>query len=115
EARGSCSSGDCASCSSKGKSKLIQAINIKNLPLKPGSVIEMELPTGKALIAAFRVLIVPLLLFITAFTIVGNIPGTGEGLQVASGFLGLFGGFFLNFLFSKKYKMKEMPEIIRIL
>ncbi len=115
EAGGSCSSGDCANCSSKGKSKLIQAINKKDLPVKAGSVIEMELPTAKALIAAFRVLIVPLLLFIVAFSIVGNISGTGEGLQVAAGFLGLFGGFFLNFLLSKKYKMKEMPEIIRIL
>ena len=87
----------------------------KYLPVKAGSVIEMELPTAKALIAAFRVLIVPLLLFIVAFSIVGNISGTGEGLQVAAGFLGLSGGFFLNFLLSKKYKMKEMPEIIRIL
>ncbi len=115
DAGSSCSSGNCASCSSKGKAKIMDALNSKNLPIKTGSFIEMELSTAKALIAAFRVLIFPLLLFIAGFIILGNISGRSEGLQVAGGFTGLGAGFLFNLLFSKKYKLKEMPEIIRIL
>ncbi len=115
DAGSTCSSGNCASCSSKGKTKILNALNTRNLPIKTGTFIEMELSTAKALIAAFRVLIFPLLLFIAGFIIIGNIPGTSEGLQVAGGFTGLAGGFLFNLLFSKKYKMKEMPEIVRIL
>ncbi len=115
DAGSSCSSGNCASCSSKGKTKILDALNSRNLPIKAGSFIEMELSTAKALIAAFRVLIFPLLLFIAGFMIVGSISGTSEGLQVAGGFTGLGTGFLLNLLFSKRYKLKEMPEIIRIL
>ena len=115
DAGSSCSSGNCASCSSGGKKRLIEAVNTRELPIKTGTLIEMELSSAKALIAAFRVLIVPLLLFIAGFMIAGNIPGTGEGLQVAGGFTGLAAGFLFNFLFSKKNRLKEMPEIIRIL
>lgn len=111
----SCSSGNCAGCSSGGKKKLIEVINSRELPVKTGSFIEMELSTAKALIAAFRVLIVPLLLFIAGFIAAGKVPGSGEGLQVGGGFTGLIGGFLLNFLFSKKNKLKEIPEIVRIL
>ena len=115
DAGSSCSSGNCASCSSRGKTKILDALNSRQLPIKTGSFIEMELSTSKALIAAFRVLIIPLLLFIAGFMLVGNVSDTSEGLQVAGGFAGLAGGFLFNLLFSKKYKMKEMPEIIRIL
>jgi positive regulator of sigma E activity len=115
DAGDSCSSGNCAGCSSGGKTKLIQAKNTKELPIKTGTLIEMELSSAKALIAAFRVLIVPLLLFIIGFTISGKIGSSSEGLQVAGGFTGLVAGFLLNFLFSKKNRMKEMPEIVRIL
>ena len=115
DAGSSCGSGNCASCSSKGKTKILDALNTRELPIKTGSFIEMELSTSKALIAAFRVLIFPLLLFIAVFMLVGNIPGTSEGLQVAGGFSGLGAGFLLNILFSKKNKLKEMPEIVRIL
>lgn len=115
DAGSSCSSGNCASCSSKGKTKILDALNTKKLPIKTGSYIEMELATSKALIAAFRVLIFPLLLFIAGFMIIGNISGSSEGLQVAGGFAGLGTGFLFNLLISKRYKLKEMPEIVRIL
>ena len=115
DAGASCSSGNCASCSSKGTKKLVQALNSKELPIKPGTLIEMELSTSKALLAAFRVLIIPLLLFIAGFMSFGNILNAGEGLQVAGGFAGLIAGFLFNILISKKNKFKEMPVIIRIL
>ena len=115
DAGSSCSSGNCASCSSKGKTKILDALNTKDLPVKKGSYIEMELSTAKALIAAFRVLIFPLLLFIAGFMIIGSISGTSEGLQVVGGFTGLGAGFLFNLIFSKRYKLKEMPEIVRIL
>jgi len=115
DAGSSCSSGNCASCSSKGKTKILDVLNSKNLPIKTGSFIEMELSTAKALIAAFRVLIFPLLLFIAVFLIMGSIFGASEGLQVTGGFAGLAGGFLFNLIFSKRYKLKEMPEIVRIL
>ena len=111
----SCSSGNCANCSAGGKEKILEALNTRDLPIKTGAFIEMELSTTKALMAAFRVLIIPLLLFIAGFILSGNISGAGEGLQVAGGFTGLAGGFLFNLLFAKKYKMKEMPEIVRIL
>ncbi|MCK5199821.1 MAG: SoxR reducing system RseC family protein [Spirochaetales bacterium] len=110
-----CSSGNCASCSSGGKKKLIEAVNTRKLPVKTGAIIEMELSSAKAMLAAFRVLIVPLFLFIAGFIIAGNIPGAGEGLQVAGGFTGLIAGFLFNFLYSRKNRTKEMPEIVRIL
>ena len=115
DAGSTCSSGNCASCSSGGKKKLIEAVNTRKLPVKTGAIIEMELSSAKAMLAAFRVLIVPLFLFIAGFIIAGNIPGAGEGMQVAGGFTGLVGGFLFNFLLSKKNRMKEMPEIVRIL
>jgi len=115
DAGSTCSSGNCASCSSKGKKKILEALNTRELPIKTGSFIEMELSTSKALVAAFRVLIFPLLLFIAGFMITGSIPGTSEGLQVAGGFTGLGIGFLFNLLLSRRYKLKEMPEIIRIL
>ena len=115
DAGSSCSSGNCVSCSSGGKKRLIEAVNTRELPIKTETLIEMELSSAKALIAAFRVLIVPLLLFIAGFMIAGNIPGIGEGLQVAGGFTGLAAGFLFNFLYSKKNRLKEMPEIVRIL
>ena len=43
----SCSSGNCASCSSKGKTKIFEALNTRELPVKTGSFIEMELSTSK--------------------------------------------------------------------
>jgi positive regulator of sigma E activity len=112
DAGASCSSGNCASCSTGGKTKLIQVINPKDLPLKTGTTIEMNLSSSKALFAAFRVLIVPIMLFMIGFTIAGS---KSEGLQVAGGFAGLIAGFLFNILISKKNKLKEMPEIIRIL
>ena len=115
DAGSTCSSGNCASCSSGGKKKLIEAVNTRELPIKTGAFIEMELSSAKAMLAAFRVLIFPLLLFIAGFMIADNIPGAGEGLQVAGGFTGLGAGFLFNFLYSRKNKMKEMPEIVRIL
>ncbi len=115
DAGSSCSSGNCASCSSGGKKRLIEAVNTRELPIKTGAFIEMELSSAKAILAAFRVLIFPLLLFIAGFMIAGKIPGAGEGLQVAGGFTGLGSGFLFNFLFSRKNRMKEMPEIVRIL
>lgn len=115
DAGSSCSSGNCASCSSGGKKRLIEAVNTRELPIKTGTLIEMELSSAKAMLAAFRVLIFPLLLFIAGFIIAGNIPGAGEGLQVAGGFTGLAAGFLFNFIFSNKNRIKEMPEIARIL
>ncbi len=115
DAGSSCSSGNCASCSSKGKAKILDALNTKELPIKTGSYIEMELSTTKALLAAFRVLIFPLLLFIAGFMVIGSFSGTSEGLQVTGGFVGLGAGFLFNLLLSKRSKLKEMPEIIRIL
>lgn len=115
DAGSSCSSGNCASCGSGSKKKLIEALNTKELPITTGSFIEMELSSAKAMLAAFRVLIFPLLLFIAGFVIVGNMSGASEGLQVAGGFTGLAAGFLFNFLYSRKNRMKEMPEIVRIL
>ncbi len=111
----SCSSGNCAGCSAAGKGKLINAINSHKLPIKKGTLIEMEISSLKALLAGFRVLIIPLLLFITAFMLAGNTFHTSEGLQVASGFTGLAVGLLFNILFSRKNRIKEMPVIVRIL
>jgi len=111
----SCSSGNCAGCSAAGKGKLIDAANTKKLPIKTGTLIEMEVSYIKALLAGFRVLIIPLLLFITGFMLADNTFHTSEGLQVASGFTGLGAGFLFNILFSRKNRIKEMPVIVRIL
>ncbi len=111
----SCSSGNCAGCSAAGKGKLINAANTKKLPIKTGTLIEMEVSSLKALLAGFRVLILPLLLFIAVFMLAGNVFHTSEGLQVASGFTGLGAGFLLNIFFSRKNRIKEMPVIVRIL
>ena len=113
EAGSSCGSGNCASC--KGSKKTFTVLNTKELPVEPGSFIEMELSTAKTFFAAIRVIIIPLLLFIAGFIITGSVLGKSEGLQVAGGFAGLSIGFLFNLLVSKKYKLKEMPEIVKIL
>lgn len=110
----SCSSGNCATCHAAQKRRTYSAINSYNISLRKGSLVEVELPVGKAVGAFFRVFIFPVILFIAFYFLVSAIWPAASGLKIVGGFTGLILGFGLNFLISPKMKKKEMPVISRI-
>ncbi len=111
----SCSSGSCASCASAQNSRTYQAVNKNHFTLEKGKLVKVNLPTGQAVSALLRVIVFPIILFFTFYSIIDFFWKTSEGLRIAGGFLGLLTGFGLNFLITGKMKKKEMPIITKIL
>ncbi len=111
----SCSSGNCASCASAQNSRTYRAVNRNHLALEKGKLVKVDLPAGQAVSALLRVIVFPIVLFFTFYSITDMLWNTSEGLRIAGGFLGLIMGFGLNFLISGKMKKKEMPIITKIL
>ncbi len=109
----------CQSCAAHGfcggvNDKTFEAVNINGYELEPGSKVEVFLPTGKTIGAAFMVMIFPLLLFfVFFFGIRLLLESAGEGIQVLSGLAGIAAGFGINFITSRKAGKKGMPEITR--
>jgi len=109
-----CSSGNCANCSIAHTRRTYSAINSHHINLSKGSLVEVDLPVGKAVGAFSRVFIFPVILFIVLYTLAASLWPTAEGLKIIGGFAGLIIGFSLNFLITSKMKKKEMPVISRI-
>ncbi len=110
----SCSSGNCTNCHTAHKRRTYSAINSYHISLSKGSLVEVELPMGKAVGAFFRVFIFPVILFIALYSLVAALWPTAEGLKILGGFAGLIFGFGLNFLITPKMKKNEMPVISRL-
>lgn len=108
----------CCSCSSSfcsADTHLFEATNPKGFELKTGDTVDIYLPPGKTVMAGFLVLILPLLLFAAAYLISGQlIDDATEGSKAIFGLLGLAGGFFFSFSFSKKRKASSMPVIVSV-
>ena len=109
----------CQSCAAHGfcggvNDKTFEAWNLHDLELEPGSSVEVNLPTGKTIGAAFMVMIFPLILFFLFFYGAGRLFGNpGEGIQVIGGLVGIAAGFGINFVINRKPNKKNMPEITR--
>ena len=115
-----CSDSDsCQACAAHGfcggvNDKTFDAWNSHDFELEPGNQVEVHLPTGKTIGAAFMVMIFPLLLFVVFFYAAKFvIPGAGEGIQVIGGLAGIAAGFGLNFLINRKPKQSSMPDIVK--
>jgi len=106
----------CKTCGGSGfcsvKERTFEAENNKELPLQVGDSVNIFLPTGQTVFAAFLVMIVPLLLFILFFFLYGKLWGTEkEGFQVLFGLIGLGGGFLMSYLYSRNRKKGRLPVI----
>ena len=111
--------GDAGACKSCGgsafcsvKERTFKAANSNNLDLKEGDEVSVFLPPGQTVLAAFMVMILPLLLFILFFIIGGRIfPSLSEGIKVLFGLVGLAGGFLISFIYSRLTRKTRVPVI----
>ena len=109
----------CQSCAAHGicggvNDKTFEAYNSESLELEAGDRVEVLLPTGKTIRAAFMVMIFPLLLFFVFFFGAGRlIDSPSEGIQVLFGIAGIAAGFGINFLTNRKTSKKSMPLVMR--
>ncbi|MDC7124765.1 MAG: SoxR reducing system RseC family protein [Spirochaetales bacterium] len=109
----------CSSCAAHGicggaKDRQFEAFNINQINLEKGDVVEVLLPTGKTIGAAFMVMLFPLILFLLFFGATGLIlENPEEGVKVLSGVVGLAAGFGINLLLNRKQKKKNLPQIIK--
>lgn len=110
----SCGSGSCLSGSNTKNGKTYRAVNRNKLILEEGTLVEVELPAGKAVRALFRVIVMPVILFFASYYFIGFFLITVGGLKIAGGFIGLILGFGINFIISGKIKNKEMPVINKL-
>lgn len=65
----SCGSGSCLSGSNTKNGKTYRAVNRNKLILEEGTLVEVELPAGKAVRALFRVIVMPVILFLLLITL----------------------------------------------
>ncbi len=109
----------CNSCAAHGvcggtQDKTFEAWNSQGFDLEKGGRVEVYLPTGKTIGAAFMVMIFPLLMFFAGFYGVSIFfPEPIEGVRVLAGVIGIAAGFGINFLINKKPSKKNMPQITR--
>lgn len=91
-----CTSDVCEACSSlfcSPKVRTFEAENPGGIDLKPGDTVEVEIPSAPAVAAAFRVFVVPLLLFVAGYFVSGLLGAADELIQVVFGLIGLAAGF----------------------
>jgi len=107
----------CKTCGGRGfcsvKERTYDAVNDRNLPLEVGDQVNIHLPSGQTVFAAFLVMIVPLLLFILFFVAAGRWFGvTSEALRALFGVAGLGAGFLLSFLYSRDRRKVRLPRVV---
>ena len=104
----SCSSSFCAS-----SERTFDAINRNGLKINPGDIVDIYLSPGKAIGAGFRVLIVPLALFVGAYALSTLfIKSSADGIRALFGLAGLALDFGLTVLRAKRIKSSQLPEIV---
>lgn len=110
---------NCGSCSAHGicggaKDRKFNALKPDRMELSDGDTVEILLPTGKTIGAAFMVMIFPLALFIIFFFLTGKIiENSTEGVKVLGGLIGLAAGFIVNLLLNKNPGKSTLPRIIK--
>jgi positive regulator of sigma E activity len=108
---------ECGGCTACGlfaprKPQLLRAANPHGLALQPGDVVEVGFASGKALRMGFMVLILPLVLFLGAFSAAGAAGVTSEPLKVVAGIVGLAAGFALAW--ARGRARGNLPEVVRV-
>jgi positive regulator of sigma E activity len=106
--------GGCSACGMFGQRKpqTLRAANRRGLTLHQGDVVEVAFDSGKAVRAAFLLLIVPLFLFLGAFAGAGALGATSEPLKALAGLGGLSVGLALAWLRGRS--AAELPEVVRL-
>lgn len=103
----------CGSCLSTSKPRQLTVANPRHLPLEAGDRIEFSVSPGKAVRAAFLLLVLPVLLFFPFYYgAAALIPRGGEGPSVAVGLGGVALGFGINLLLRRG--RRDYPEILRV-
>jgi positive regulator of sigma E activity len=103
----------CGSCLATSKPREITAANPRSLSLAAGDRVEFSVSPGKAIKAAFLLLVLPVLLFFPFYYgAAALLPSGGEGLPVAVGLAGVAAGFGVNLLL--RGARREYPEILRV-
>ncbi len=106
--------GGCTACGlfAERRPQTLRSANPRGLALQPGDVVEIEFAPGRAVRAAFFVLIVPLILFLGAFAAVRALGVASEPLQVLAGVAGLAAGLALAWLRGRG--STDLPEVARV-
>lgn len=106
--------GGCTACGlfAARRRQTLRSANPHGFALQPGDVVEIEFAPGKAVRAAFFVLIVPLLLFLGAFAGARALAAAREPLQVLAGVGGLAAGLALAWLRGRG--STDLPEVARV-
>lgn len=102
-----CESQGCKSCSSMfckpGDRREFPAVNPKGLPLHRSDEVEFYVQPGRAILAGFVVLVMPLIAFALAYFAAGVLfSEPTEQVRVLSGLGGLFAGFGFAYLLGRR-------------
>ncbi|MFP4431044.1 MAG: SoxR reducing system RseC family protein [Spirochaetaceae bacterium] len=103
-----CQSQGCKSCSSMfcasgGDRREFTAVNPRGVALKTADEVEFYVEPGRAILAGFLVLVMPLLAFAAAYFAVGGLlEEPSEQVRVLSGLGGLFLGFGVAYLLGRR-------------
>lgn len=90
-----------------------QSINPNNLNLEVGDAVEYQIPEKDTIFASFLILILPIILFILSFYLLGLIGINSEKIKAFLSIGVLFLSFFINRLF-KRFGLKEkLPVILK--
>jgi positive regulator of sigma E activity len=104
----------CGSCLTTSKPREFLVANPRGLPLIPGDQVEYAVSPGKAVKAAFMLLILPILLFFPFYYgVAALLPGAGEAPPVIAGLAGVSLGFLINILLRRG--RRQYPEILRVI
>jgi positive regulator of sigma E activity len=104
----SCRSQGCKSCSSMFCKSGVErrefaAINPQGVPLRTADEVEFYVEPGRAILAGFLVLVMPLIAFAVAYFAVGGLLNEpSEQVRVLSGIGGLFLGFGVAYLLGRR-------------
>ena len=101
----------CHGCDHGADGRLIEAVNHTGREIVVGDTVTVFLAPSRTIGVAFRVLIVPLLLFLVFFALSRPLVGMeSEGGRVLVGVVGMAVGFASNLVWSRR--MRLMAEIL---
>lgn len=104
---------NCASCKG-GCTPGERILEVKNpIGAMPGERVILELPDGRFLTAAFLVYILPLVMFITGYFMMGTVFDA-EWQMMFGGAMFCVLGFIMVKIVNKKNKEKYMAEIVKV-
>ena len=114
----SCSTSACSSCKaalfcSNKKHNEFLALNINNLVINEGDIVELFLNPKKTILSLILLFLIPLVIFLISFLFLRNITGLSESVSGLISLILMGTCFIFTYLFNRKYKEKLMPVIVR--